>query len=114
MDTVDHLIELLVQRKEELEITAQIESAQEDTPIPPTEEILEDDEVSHFQFKPKRSRSYEALVQMEAILEARHQQLMQHGTLEAYDTKRTTSPNRMDDIQDEIARMHMQMLPPTS
>ncbi|TMW64189.1 hypothetical protein Poli38472_012811 [Pythium oligandrum] len=29
-----------------------------------------------------RSRSYEALVQLESILEARHQQLMQHGTLD--------------------------------
>ncbi|OQR87309.1 hypothetical protein ACHHYP_09117 [Achlya hypogyna] len=88
METIDHLIHLLTKREESLTQGEEVAPA-----------------------APKRSRSYEALVQMEAILEARHQQLMKHGTLEAYERTTTTSRPAMTDIQDEIARMHTQLLP---
>ncbi len=57
----------------------------------------------------RRSRSYEALVQLEAILEARHHQLMEHGALEEYDLKNSMVRDKthlvMKDVQDEIARI---------
>ncbi|KAF1334773.1 hypothetical protein FI667_g1480, partial [Globisporangium splendens] len=68
-----------------------------------------------------RSRSYEALVQLEAILEARHQQLMKDGILEPPSAAAATATgdNQDDttddedrskagrtDIQEEIRKMH--------
>lgn len=71
-----------------------------------------------------RSRSYEALVQLEGILEARHQQLMKDGILEPPtsaaatgngdtgdndddDDDETAAPKMvMTDIQEEIRKMH--------
>ncbi len=63
-----------------------------------------------------RSRSYEALVQLEAILEARHQQIMQDSAVELdsdtqdsqgtnWDAKKTSNLF-MVDIQDEIRSIH--------
>jgi len=58
----------------------------------------------------RRSRSYEALVQLEAILEARHHQLMKLGTLEDLNYGHSVFRNKsnivMTEIQDEIAQMH--------
>lgn len=72
-----------------------------------------------------RSRSYEALVQLEGILEARHQQLMRDGVLEppappssansnatagavATDDETSATPGGrvMTNIQQEIRKMH--------
>jgi hypothetical protein len=63
-----------------------------------------------------RSRSYEALVQLEAILEARHQQIMQDSVVEmdtvTQDSLRTNWETKkksnlfMVDIQNEIRSIH--------
>ncbi|CAK4080107.1 unnamed protein product [Aphanomyces euteiches] len=119
IETVDFLIGLLTQRKRELETQAAMKPSTSLSPPPPhistvSAVDLHTAESSAPQEKrvapPRRSRSYEALVQLEAILETRHQQLMQHGVLEEYDINfhdKTTLV--MTDIQDEIARMHTQL-----
>ncbi|RHY60158.1 hypothetical protein DYB30_002996 [Aphanomyces astaci] len=53
---------------------------------------------------PRRSRSYEALVQLEAILETRHRQLMANGVLDDV-RDNTSSPLVMTDIQSELYRI---------
>ncbi|KDO31838.1 hypothetical protein SPRG_03758 [Saprolegnia parasitica CBS 223.65] len=117
MAAIDELMARLSERKTELQCQCEVavlapappEDSKPDTigdePAVPTDGALVQ--------APTRSRSYEALVQMEAILEARHRQLMEHGTLEAYERAPAKTRPAMADIQDEIARMHMQLHPTT-
>lgn len=81
-----------------------------------------------------RSRSYEALVQLEGILEARHQQLMRDGVLEPPAPPSSANSNAtagaattedeaagsapgvrvMTNIQEEIRKMHRSLRPERS
>lgn len=103
IESVNLLIQALEERRFELLSGEGVGAAINTTPDPPKqfvqvsrrtlnglfrEDELKDDSnviattsaVSHGRL---RSRSYEALVQLEQILEARHQQLMRDGTLES-------------------------------
>ncbi|KAF0716771.1 Aste57867_2679 [Aphanomyces stellatus] len=106
METVDFLMHLLTQRKQQLDDDDAAESEASTTnsaatagpiavgsTVPPLSsiELHENDQAervcaappsSSWQQQLPRSRSYEALVQLEAILETRHRQLMEHGVLD--------------------------------
>ncbi|EQC35100.1 hypothetical protein SDRG_07334 [Saprolegnia diclina VS20] len=112
MATIDEVMARLSERKTDLQRQCEeaVPAPEDSEPATTGDEhiLLPDDTPVQ---APPRSRSYEALVQMEAILEARHRQLMEHGTLDAYARAPAKTRLAMADIQDEIARMHMQLHP---